>query len=44
MLGPNLLEGQGDRNAQNPKENALFDDDITALGRLCRLLHHQDDI
>ena len=44
MLGPNLLEGQGDHNAQNPKEIALFDDDITALGRLCRLLHHQDDI
>jgi len=44
MLGPNFLEGQDDRSAQNPKEIALFDDDIAALVRLCRLIHHQDDM
>jgi hypothetical protein len=44
MLGPNFLEGQGDRSAQDPKEIPLSDDDVAAMVRLCRLLHHQDDM
>jgi hypothetical protein len=42
MLGPKFLEGQGDRSAQDPKEIALHDDDVAAMVRLCRLLHHQE--
>lgn len=44
MLGPKFLEGQGDRSAQDPKEIALYDDDVAAMVRLCRLLHHQEDM
>ena len=41
MLGPNFLEGQGERSAQSPKEISLPDDDISAMTQLCRILHHQ---
>lgn len=44
MLGPNFLEGQGDRSAQDPKEITLLDDDVNAMVRLCRLIHHQDNM
>lgn len=44
MLWPNFLERQGDRSAQDPKETPLSDDDVAAMVRLCRLLHHQDDL
>lgn len=43
MLGPDFLEGQGERSAQNPKEIPLPDDDVAVMTRLCRLLHHQGD-
>lgn len=44
MLGPNFSEGQGDRSAENPKEIPLEDDDVATTARLCRLLHHQNDL
>jgi hypothetical protein len=44
MLGPNFSEGQGDRSAENPKEITLEDDDVATTTRLCRLLHHQNDL
>lgn len=44
MLGPDFLEGQDDRSAQNPKRISLPDDDVNAMVRLCRLIHHQDNM
>lgn len=41
MFGPNFAEGQGDRNAQNPKVVPLPEDKPLAMTRLCRILHHQ---
>jgi len=43
MFGPNFLEGQGQRSAGDPREVTLHDDDLCAMTRLCRLLHHQPD-
>ena len=43
MFGPNYAEGQGQRSAGEPREVPLFDDDLCAMARLCRLLHHQPD-
>jgi hypothetical protein len=43
MFGPNFAEGQGQRSAADPREVTLHDDDLCAMTRLCRLLHHQPD-
>lgn len=43
MFGPNFAEGQGHRTAGEPREVPLHDDDLCAMTRLCRLLHHQPD-
>lgn len=43
ILGPNFLEDQAPRSAQQPKEIPLPDDGPQAMTRLCRLLHHQRD-
>lgn len=43
MFGPNFAEGQGNRSAGEPREVSLFDDDVSAMTRLCRILHHQDE-
>lgn len=42
MFGPSFADGQGQRSAGNPKEVALHDDDLRAMTRLCRILHHQN--
>ena len=43
MFGPNFAEGQGHRTAREPREVPLHDDDLGAITRLCRILHHQDE-
>jgi hypothetical protein len=43
MFGPSFAEGQGHRTAEEPREVPLHDDDLGAMIRLCRLLHHQPD-
>jgi len=43
MFGPNFAEGQGQSSAGDPREVTLFDDDLQAMTRLCRILHHQND-
>jgi hypothetical protein len=41
MFGPSFTEGQGQRSAGEPREVTLHDDDLKAMDRLCRILHHQ---
>lgn len=43
MFGPNFAEGQGERTAGDPREVPLYDDDLDAMTRLCRILRHQDE-
>lgn len=43
MFGTNFAEGQGQRSAGESREISLFDDNLGAMTRLCRILHHQDE-
>ncbi|KAK3652904.1 hypothetical protein LTR56_004852 [Elasticomyces elasticus] len=42
MLGPHLLEGQGPRSSEQPKEIKLHDDEPNALEMLLKLVHFHD--
>jgi len=43
MFGPNFAEGQGERSSKNPRKITLSDDDVSAMTKLCRILHHQSE-